>query len=63
MEPFVPDKEEYIAGFPLDDDLVPPPPEILVNGEVYDPASEDAGSGDSCDEDIPDYDETTKSDL
>jgi hypothetical protein len=31
MESFVPDEEEYIAGFPIDDDLVPPPPEILVN--------------------------------
>jgi hypothetical protein len=29
MEPFVPDEEEYIAGFPVDDDLVPPPPEII----------------------------------
>jgi hypothetical protein len=26
MEPFVPDEEEYIAGFLVDDDLVPPLP-------------------------------------
>jgi hypothetical protein len=50
MEPFVPDEEEYIAGFPLDDDLVPPPPEILVHRDIYDPNTHDAGSGNSCDE-------------
>jgi hypothetical protein len=62
MGPFVPDEEEYIVGFPVDDDLVPPPPEILVNRDDYEPAIEDASSGDSCDEDVPDYDETTESD-
>jgi hypothetical protein len=55
VEPFVPYEVEYIAWFPVDDDLVPPPPEILVNRDVYDPATQDASSWDSCDEDIPDY--------
>jgi hypothetical protein len=34
MVPFVPDEEEYIAGFPVDDDHVPPLPKILIN-RVY----------------------------
>jgi hypothetical protein len=63
MEPFVPDEEECIAGFPVDDDLVPPLPEILINRDIYNPTTLDAGSGDSCDKDVPEYDETTESDL
>jgi hypothetical protein len=41
MEPFEPDAEEYIARFPVDDDLVLPPPEKLVHRDVYDPATQD----------------------
>jgi hypothetical protein len=37
-------------------------PEILVDRHIYDPATQDEGSGDSCDEDVPEYDETNESD-
>jgi hypothetical protein len=65
VAPFVPDhdKEEHIAGFLVDDDLIPPQPLLIQNRDIYDPAKQDKGSGDSCDEDVPKYDETTKSDL
>jgi hypothetical protein len=63
VEPFVPDEEEYIAGFLVDDDLIPPQPIVIENRDIYDPATQDEGSGDSCDEDVPEYDETTESDL
>jgi hypothetical protein len=56
MEPFVPDEEEYIEGLPVDDELVPPPPGILVNRDIYDHDTHDAGSGDFCDGDVPEYD-------
>jgi hypothetical protein len=62
-EPFDPDKEEFIAGFPIDDDLISPKPILGVKRDIYDPATQNEGSGDSCDEDLPEYDETPESDL
>jgi hypothetical protein len=62
-EPFQPDKEEFIGGFSIDDDLLSIKPIMGVNKDIYDPATQDKGSGDSCDEYVPEYDETPQSNL
>jgi hypothetical protein len=36
---------------------------VVIDRDLYDPVTQDEGSGDSCDEDEPEYDETTESDL
>jgi hypothetical protein len=40
-EPFVPGKEEFIAGFPIDDDLISPKPIMVENRDTYDPPTPD----------------------
>jgi hypothetical protein len=36
---FVPDEEEYIAGFPIYDDLIPPEPIAVEKRDMCDPAT------------------------